>query len=133
MQLPALYHWSPTIRRADIEERGLRIYSPSVVHSDPELLYPYICFGTTPSNAWGLSADVEWSGEIEEWDLWQHWAGENERVHVLPTFGGVIQEVRIASAIMPSDLWFVGTRDRYPEVMIAPSPPKPKRKQRKKS
>lgn len=131
MILPALYHWSPTIRRASIEQHGLRIYEESVVHSDPELLYPYICFGTTPSNAWGLSADVEWTGEIEEWDLWQHWAKDNERVHVLPTFGGVIQEVRIATPIAIQDLWFVGTRDRYPEVMTKPKP-EPKRKSRKR-
>lgn len=128
-----LFHWSARERRDTILREGLQIYSELVTHSDPGLSHPYICFGTTPSNAWSLSGDVEWTGEVEVWDLWQHWISEGDRVHVLATFGDVIQEVRIANTIPPDKLWYVGTRDRYPELKVVKPRPKAKAKRKKKA
>lgn len=127
-----LFHWSPRERRELILREGLQIYSEPVTHSDPNLSHPWICFGTTPSNAWSLSGDVEWTGEIEVWDLWQHWIGEQDDVRVLATFGDVISEVRINNTIPPDKLWYVGTRDRYLELKVVKPKSKPKAKRKKK-
>lgn len=133
MHIPALFHWSPIERRDQILREGLQIYSEPVVHSGEEMRFPYLCFGTTPSNAWGLSGDMEWTGNYEVWDLWQYWVGEKDNVHILPTFGPVVEEVRIFSSIPPNDLWYVATRERHPEVkVVKKQPPKQKRKARKK-
>ena len=50
--LGALYHWSPVRFRTDILRNGLVVMRPR--QDDPGYQgFPWICFGTTPSSAWG--------------------------------------------------------------------------------
>lgn len=108
MILPALYHWSPTSRRADILKFGLMPYSFNVVASGP---LPHICLAPTPSTAWGLSGGTGWH-EAEEWDLWQVRIGPNDEVHVRPEFGDVIKEITVRNVIPPDRIWLVGSRNK---------------------
>lgn len=110
MRLPQLYHWSPVSRRAAIELDGLipgcepTVGTVSTVTNGRHM----ICFGTSPSAAWGLSGNTVLPGV---WDLWQVNLAATDEVHVLPMFGDLISEVRVANAIPPSRLWWIGQRD----------------------
>lgn len=113
--LGALYHWSPVDRRVAILQAGLVPYAAPVCHT-PErggkaLTYPYVCLGLTPSGAWGLSgnSDPDLQGE-HDWDLWQVRLDDHDTVHVLPTWGAVLREVRVRNAIPADRLWLVATR-----------------------
>jgi hypothetical protein len=110
MLLPALFHWSPTERRELIEANGLRPYCPPAV-STGDLAFPYLCFSPTPSSGWGLSGDMHWVTEIEQWDLWQVRLAEGDEVHVRGDFGPVIREVRVYGAIPADRCWYVATRE----------------------
>lgn len=116
MRLPALFHWSPRDRYHEIMTSGLKPFSEPVTstanleNGNVIAGWPYICFGTTPSAAWGLSGDMSWASEIEEWDLWQVNLAENDEVHVRPDFGWDIKEVRVHNAIGPDRVWWVATR-----------------------
>jgi hypothetical protein len=106
--LGALYHWSPASRRVEIMRQGLRPFSKATASS--ELLWPYICLSPTPAAAWGLSGDMEWLSEIEEWDLWMVRLESTDEVHVKANFGPVIKEVRVRNALPADRLWYVATR-----------------------
>lgn len=110
MILPALYHWSPAERRAEIEEHGLRPRKPATVCSDPDLVSPYLSFSPTPSRAWSLSGAMEWVSEIDRWDLWQVRIAEGDSVSVRPDFGPEIQEIKVYGPIPADRLWHVGER-----------------------
>lgn len=110
MILPALYHWSPTERRDAIAREGLRPYSPPTVQ-DGDLHFPYISLSPTPSAAWGLSGDMEWVSDVERWDLWQVRLGAGDEVRFRPTFGNVLEEVKVSSAIPADRVWYVATRE----------------------
>lgn len=60
--------------------------------------------------AWGLSGNMEWVSEIEEWDLWQVYLPDKAEVHVRPTFGSIIEEVKVYTVIPPDMLWFCGQK-----------------------
>lgn len=119
----ALYHWSPVERRQQILQEGLKVYSEPVTHTG-SLCYPYVCFGVTPSAAWGLSGDIFEDEEYAAWDLWQYRVRESDSVRVRPDFGPRLQEVRIQNSIPAGELWWVATR----EGLCAVEKPKPKRK-----
>jgi hypothetical protein len=110
MNVGLLYHWSPSIRREGILREGLKVYSEPVTHTGDER-YPYLCFGPTPSAAWGLSGDMEWTSEHEQWDLWQVRLVEGDEVHVRAEFGPTIYEVRVRNSIPADRVWYVGTRE----------------------
>ena len=107
MILPALYHWSPATRRRAIHATGLLPYSESAVASNTQ---PYTSLSPSPSSAWGLSGDMEWMGEEDEWDLWQVRLVEGDEVHIRPDFGPVIREVKVYTPIPADRVWWVGTR-----------------------
>lgn len=109
MLLPALFHWSPSDRRSVIRTEGLRPYCPPTI-STGDLAWPYLCFSPTPSSAWGLSGDMQWVSEIDDWDLWQVRLAEGDEVHYRNDFGPVLREIRVYNAIPADRLWFVGTR-----------------------
>lgn len=108
--LPALYHWSPKERRSDIAEHGLRPRSPAVTHSGHSEVAPYLCFSPTPSCAWSLSGAMEWTSEVDGWDLWQVAVAEGDSICIRPDFGPIIQEIKIYNAIPTDRLWHVGER-----------------------
>lgn len=109
MILPVLYHWSPTARREEILREGLKPYSAPVTHSGEER-YPYLCFSPRPSRAWGLSGDMEWTSNHEEWDLWEVRLVDGDEVHIRPGFGPEIAEVRVRNAIPADRVWYVASR-----------------------
>lgn len=87
------------------------LFSEPVTHSLDEHVWPYLCFGLTPSAAWGLSGNMEWTGEIEEWDLWQ-FNGDRADDLRIRNVGDVIEEVRSYKSISADRLWYVATRDQ---------------------
>jgi hypothetical protein len=93
----------------DILRDGLKPYSPATV-SGPDLMWPYICFGPTPSAAWGYSAGLPYMEEIETWDLWQVRLEEGDEVHIRAEFGPAIKVVRVRNAIPADRLWWVARR-----------------------
>jgi hypothetical protein len=60
--------------------------------------------------AWGLSGAFGPQTEIERWDLWQVYLPERAEVHVRPTWGDKIEEVKVYTVIPPDHLWFCGER-----------------------
>lgn len=108
--LGTLYHWSPITRRVAILQDGLKPYQAPVTHSGGEHAYPYVCLSPAPSTAWGLSGDMEWTSEIEEWDLWQVQIPDAVEVHVRPNHGPLIEEIKVYGAIPADHVWYVATR-----------------------
>lgn len=105
----ALFHWAPTERRPSIRVHGLVPYQRPTVCSG-EQVAPYVCLSPTPSIGWALSgAILDWH-ETEEWDLWQVQVPETAEVHVRPSFGPKLEEIKVYTAIAASYLWFVGHR-----------------------
>lgn len=110
MILPALFHWSPIDRRQAILKEGLRPFcDPSVASGK----LPYISLSPTPSSAWGLSGDMEWVEEFDDWDLWQVRLVEGDEVRIRGDFGPTIREVKVHNTITPDRLWWVGTRQPW--------------------
>jgi hypothetical protein len=107
VRLDVLYHWSPVERRADVAAQGLRPgCAPNVAG------YPlgYVCLGSTPSSAWALSGAMEWTSEIDEWDLWQVRLVDGDDIRVRPDFLPAIREVKVYGPIPADRVWHVGTR-----------------------
>lgn len=127
MILDILFHWSPIENRESILQTGLKPYAHPCVHSR-NLAYPYICMSPSPSLAWGLSGDMDWVGDIEDWDLWMIRLAEKDDVHVSPNWGAEIAEVRVRNAIPADRLWWVGQRSPWIAKEV-----KPKRTRKKKA
>lgn len=131
MDLPALFHWSPSANRLDIQNNGLQLYSPSLCQvwdpatgEDVQVRWPYICLGTDPRLAWSLSGDMDWASEIEEWDLWLVELRARDDIQIRSDLGPSVKEVRSFNTLPPDRLWWVG--QRTPPVAITEQP-KPKR------
>src|SRR4051794_28120131 len=107
--LGSVFHWSPAARRDAILREGLRVFSSPVTHSGVES-YPYLCFSPTPSGAWSLSGDMEWTSDHEEWDLWQVRLSDDDEVHIRAEYGPHICEIRTRNSIPADRVWYVGTR-----------------------
>lgn len=114
MNLPPLYHWSPSERRVEILQDGLKVFSEPVVHGAGRA--PYLCFGTCPRQAWSLSGDLDWVSEKEEWDLWQIILSKDDDVHIRMESGTYIYEVRTFNSIPADRVWLVAQRE--PAVFI---------------
>lgn len=113
MYLPPLFHWSPLERRERIRAEGLRPYTDPTLTSAEGAEWAMgcgvICFGTTPSAAWGLSGMLVEG--IETWDLWQVNLEDSDEVHIRAEFGPRIKEVRVRNPIAADRLWWVGERN----------------------
>lgn len=115
VHLGTLYHWSPKENRESILKRGLEIMSHPTCHGQK---FNYLCFGTSPSAAWGLSGDFYDIEEFETWDLWQVQLGKDDSVHMVPTWGPFAQEIRTHNSIPPDRVWWVGERAYGPHITI---------------
>lgn len=104
-----VYHWAPSERREEILRDGLKVYSQPVTHTSDHR-FPYLCFGFTPSGAWGYSGAIEWANEIEEWDLWQVSLTKDDEIHIRSEFGNELIELRVKNSIHAERIWFVGQR-----------------------
>ncbi len=107
MKLPELYHWAPADRHDDIRRAGLVAgMAPTVA----TVAQPHISLGFCPASAWLVTGAMEWAADIPIWDLWQARVGPNDEVHIVPTFGPRLSEVRIRSVIPADRLWYVARR-----------------------
>ena len=124
LYLPAVYHWSPEKHRKSILRGGLRPTCHTAVwhrplkpgedvghhtYDIPEESLLAVCFGTSPSTAWDYSGALS-AERGETWDLWQIELVEEDEVHVRPTWGNELDEVRVVNPIPKSRCWFVGSR-----------------------
>lgn len=103
-----LYHWSPVERRASIIKRGLVPNSRPMQCSQR---WPFICFCSSPSAAWALSATH--SDHDGNWDLWMAWSDRVGRTVTMKHNGNErwwLYEYRVFDRIPKSKLWHVGTR-----------------------
>ena len=114
LDLGTLYHWPPKDRRLSVLKSGLEIMAAPAVHSVP---FPWICLGTTPSSAWGLTL-AEQRQEVEVWDLWQVALRDTDHVEVLSNWGPVIREVRIHNGLPPDRVWWAGERDCHAGIAL---------------
>lgn len=124
MLLPPLYHWSPRDRRLSIQKYGLMPGKKSTCISglpedeEDELTVasrnwraPYVCLSTSPRMAWSLSGDI--FGEPQQlWDLWEVRLESSDEVHIRPTFGPRIEEIRIHNRIHKRRVWWTAERTR---------------------
>lgn len=123
---PPLYHWSPTERRSGIIRRGLRVAQRPVEHSSLSSILsptefesalkswraPYTCFAEDPLWAWKLSGELR--PDIEFWDLWWVWLGDDFRVRRIRRNNGVIparwDEWRVFDDLPKSAVHYVASR-----------------------
>lgn len=106
-----LYHWSPSVNRDQILQRGL---VPGMRCRTAWDYRPnYICFSASPSAAWGLSAGMDLDDKVN-WDLWMTRIGNIDNVAVNVTdkrwVEEGIDEVRVCCRVKKSQLWYVGRR-----------------------
>lgn len=107
MLLTPLYHWAPADRHDAIHREGLRPGSePTVARTHLQ----YVCLGADPAMAWKISGAMEWVSEIEVWDLWQARICADDELLVRPTYGPLIEEIKVRGPIPPDRLWWVGRR-----------------------
>jgi hypothetical protein len=104
-----LFHWSPTVRRGQINHYGFR---PGQWSTDRLWRPPFVCFADSPSFAWSLSGATARGREIASWDLWQTWADRLEGYEVIPADNGAVREYRVYHRIYKRDIWYVATRTR---------------------
>ena len=116
--LDQLYHWSPKDRRLGILQNGLQLMAKAQVNTVP---FPWICLGTTPSSAWGLTL-AEQRLEIEVWDLWQVTLAEKDHVDILAEWGPAIREVRVHNGLPSDRLWWIGERDCHAGIALQKKP-----------
>lgn len=108
VEVPALFHWSPSSRRKGIERRGL---VPGSLAIDRKWRPPYIALAPSPEAAWQMSGEDERGAGHPSWDLWQVWLS-NVGAEAIPYDDGSAREFRVYERIYRRDLWLVGTRQR---------------------
>jgi len=107
--LPPLYHWSPADRLNSIRLEGLRTGRPATTSSGG---LEYISLSPDPARAWQLSGAMEWTSEIDEWDLWQVRIAEGDSIQVRSEFGPEVMEIKVRNSIPAERCWYVGRRIR---------------------
>jgi hypothetical protein len=106
-----LYHWAPADRRKQILHYGLRPGMRPTTSS--EVTAAIVCFADSPSWAWSLSGEMNWTPD-GEWDLWQTSLDRITDPIVLATEDrpSGIYEIRTEHRVWKRDLWLVGSRAR---------------------
>lgn len=107
-----LYHWSPRVRRKQIERYGLRPGMRATTTTG-NLGAMCVCFADSPSWAWALSGGMDWT-PVGEWDLWQTWleALDDPVVLSTPDRPSGLYEVRTESRVYKRNLWWAGERTK---------------------
>jgi hypothetical protein len=105
-----LFHWSPYIRRNQIERKGLVPGSRSI---DGVWKPPYVCFSPDPELAWALSGRIH--PEVEMWDLWMTWSNVPRGMEACidcarDTGKHYVKEYRVYERIFKRDIWHVGCK-----------------------
>lgn len=109
-----LFHWSPVARRPQILRRGL---CPGATSRDGQWKPPYVCFSRSPSQAWGLSADL--TDTAGAWDLWMVWSSQLEGYEMLAMNrdgSAKPSEYRVYHRIPKRAIWYVGMREHRPRA-----------------
>ena len=107
-----LFHWYPVSRRESILRHGL---CPGKLSRDKQWRPPYVCFSSSPSLAWRLSAGF--SERRGKWDLWQVWSDQLDGWETIPYDDGkknrypFPKEHRVYHRIPKRNIWHVGTRE----------------------
>lgn len=117
MQLPALYHWSPSDRFDVIYREGLRPHAAATVASGT---LPYLCLSPDPATAWSLSGAMDWVSEVAEWDLWQTRIVDGDQIVIRGEFGPTVQEIKLYGPVPASRLFWVGRRITSPANTCGP-------------
>lgn len=107
VELPPLYHWSPTERRKGIERFGL---VPGKLSTDRLWRPPYVALAPSPAEAWQMSGDTARGAAVASWDLWQVWL--NVPGEAIPYDDGSMREMRVYERVYKRDVWLVATRER---------------------
>ena len=103
-----VYHWSPTNRREQIEQRGLRIRSLS---PHAPIRYPMLCFAPDPLDAWAMSGGTFVIEGVDSWDLWGVYVGDlRHGFEVIPNDDATIRELRVYRSIPATAVHLVGSR-----------------------
>lgn len=103
-----VYHWSPTSRREQIRDRGLRIRSLSL-HAP--IRYPMLCFAPDPLDAWAMSGGTFLADGTDSWDLWGVYVGDlRHGFEVIPNDDATIRELRVYRSIPAHAVHLVGSR-----------------------
>lgn len=111
MMIEFLYHFAPRSRRERILREGLCIFSDPAIQKIP---FGYLCFGVTPSAAFGLSIrTLSEEDRTEDWDLFQVRITRDDHLRVEMGDGGVIYEVRVFNTIPPDRIFWCGLREVY--------------------
>lgn len=103
----AWYHWSPTERRNQIIRYGLM---PGQWSTDKLWKPPCVCLASTPNLAWVLSGRTSRGSQIDSWDLWEVFVGDQSGYEELYFDSGVVKEIRVYERIYKRNVWFVGER-----------------------
>jgi hypothetical protein len=123
--LSQLYHWAPARLRETILREGLRISIPQTLldeRGDPcEVVFPWLCCGTTPWAAWNLLPDADAEdgdsrADGRGWDLWSIHVSEDDRLRLRDDFGPKLQEVRVLNSIPADRVWWVARRAGDPHL-----------------
>ena len=124
--LGPLYHWSPRDRLDSIRKAGLtpgnrNIQGPAfhnmVDGTDGEFVQPMVCFSPDPATAWAYSHGCWKSTGV--FDLWMVEIEPVDEVHVLPSWGPTLHEIRVANPIPPKRLHWIGERTTTEERIAA--------------
>ncbi|MER5608358.1 hypothetical protein AB0F93_00180 [Micromonospora tulbaghiae] len=118
MLLPDLYHWSPADRFDAISRDGLRPHSRPTVCQTTTL--SYVCLSPNPARAWSLSGDMDWTAEVDDWDLWQVRLADGDNVRIRPEFGREVMEIKVFGPIPADRVWWVARRISTPANTCLP-------------
>jgi hypothetical protein len=114
----ALYHWSPRERKKGIIRLGLvpgkkkYPYVNNVTGEKEVYTQDSVSFSLDPATAWNYSHGCWKSTGV--FDLWMVFPIPTDEIHIQPTWGGRIIEVRVKNRIPKSRLILVGERTVSP-------------------
>lgn len=109
----AMFHWSPSERRASITKLGL---VPGRISTCRQWRPPYVAFALDPLMAWQLSGGQRnREPQYPFWDLWQVWSHIPNGIETITdTYVDMgrpyVKELRVYERIFKRDVWHVATR-----------------------
>lgn len=102
------FHWSPTAVRPRILHSGLL---PNQWSRDRLWKPPYVCLAPSPLLGWSLSGGMGQEPQIESWDLWEVFVGEQKGYEELKDDrNGRVKEIRVYERIYKRNVYYLGSR-----------------------